>query len=227
MTPATPPRSRSRRADQDEMATPRRAVTGGGLLTPGTVGCKGEAGVARPRTPEGEVRSPEQTPRRAGRRAGALDELGTTARVLFPAAREGGAPGRQGARRGDARPARRKAARQEPGTPSSRIVTFELAEAWHNQSGCGSSDDEGEEDVRPLRLENPFLARGVAGADERRERARQLEAADPSIGHAVTLVDKRGRPVHQRELTPEEQELFKPRMLFARELEDGRPGDGM
>ncbi|SCU83545.1 LADA_0C12068g1_1 [Lachancea dasiensis] len=115
----------------------------------------------------------------------------------------------------------RKEARQMPGTPSDKIVTFELAKDWNNNSrSCFSSDEEGEEPmVRQKTLANPFDDNSTASEETRRRRQELLIAENPSIGNTIQYVDKNGKLAKERRLSPEEQKRFQPRRLFTKELD--------
>ncbi|CEP64965.1 cyclin-dependent protein serine/threonine kinase inhibiting protein SIC1 LALA0_S15e01376g [Lachancea lanzarotensis] len=117
----------------------------------------------------------------------------------------------------------RKEAKQTPGTPSDKVVTFELAKDWNNNSGsCISSDEEAEETmIKSKTLENPFDSGSVPSEETRRRRKEQLIQEYPELGSSIQYVDKRGKVVKERTLSPEEQERFRPRMLFADKQDKG------
>ncbi|SCU91136.1 LANO_0D10858g1_1 [Lachancea nothofagi CBS 11611] len=114
----------------------------------------------------------------------------------------------------------RKVAKQTPSTPSDRIVTFELAKDWNNNSqSCFSSDEEVEEtSITQKSLENPFVDSSVPSEETRRRRKELLIAEHPGIEDTIQYVDKNGKVVKERHLTAEEQQRFRPRKLFAEEL---------
>ncbi|SCV02284.1 LAMI_0G17546g1_1 [Lachancea mirantina] len=116
-----------------------------------------------------------------------------------------------------------KISKQTPGTPSDKIVTFEMANDWNNNSGSRfSSDEEGEEvdhQIRKTQLENPFESNDYADRETRSRRQKALLASDPQLKDKITCRDRLGNIVKERRLTKEEQEQFKPKALFTKELE--------
>ncbi|SCU77243.1 LAFA_0A00452g1_1 [Lachancea sp. 'fantastica'] len=117
----------------------------------------------------------------------------------------------------------RKEAKQTPGTPSDKIVTFELAKDWNNNSGsCISSDEEADEPViKSKALENPFDSGSTPSEETRRRRKELLIQEYPALENTIQYVDRRGKVVKERTLSPQEQERFRPRMLFADKLDKG------
>lgn len=111
-----------------------------------------------------------------------------------------------------------KISKQTPGTPSDRIVTFELARDWNNNSSsCFSSDEEDQETcIRQKTLENPFESHCVLDEETRRRRQELLLAHDPSLKDTVVYLDKKGKVTKERHLTPEEQSKFQPKKLAFR-----------
>lgn len=116
--------------------------------------------------------------------------------------------------------ATRKLAKQVPGTPSHKVVTFEMAQEWNNTER-GSDDDfsDSEEVVKGKSLYNPFQSADVADETVRRQRKELLLRENPDIENVITYVDKRGNVVRRRHLSEEEKESHKPRRLFAEELD--------
>lgn len=251
MTPATPPNSRHKKASQPEslLETPQRKVESDGsmgLVTPGTIRVK-ERLIAPTRptmmsSPSAALKSPEHTPLNLVSKRGIEFEnesLKPISRVLFASELE----------KGDLRdkkllPPKRttglsfyeddelfspkKHAKQVPGTPSDRVVTFELASKWHNESGNNhhSAEDSGGEDkeragsiVKESSIGNPFLSTTVADKETRELRKKKMLEEEPDITDTVTYVNKSGKVVSKRHISPEEQERFKPVRLFSRELD--------
>lgn len=120
-------------------------------------------------------------------------------------------------------PQSRKQPKQVPGTPSDKIVTFQLAKDWNNNSGSCFSSDDGDDDetlIREQKLIDPFSSDDIPDKQTRLARKQQLLAENPELEETVTYVNKYGKTVKQRNLSKDEQERFKPQMLFAKELED-------
>ncbi|AET37757.1 cyclin-dependent protein serine/threonine kinase inhibiting protein SIC1 Ecym_1537 [Eremothecium cymbalariae DBVPG len=117
---------------------------------------------------------------------------------------------------------KRKYAKHTPGTPTDKLISFQLAKDWNNNSAFLSSSEEEHEpiNVKKIKLPNPFLSDEFANFALRRQRGRQLLLDNPDIESTVTLVNKKGKVVEKRELTPDELDRFKPKMLFLKELED-------
>ncbi|KAM3161290.1 Protein SIC1 [Lachancea thermotolerans] len=109
---------------------------------------------------------------------------------------------------------------QAPSTPSDKIVTFDLAKDWNNNSSrCFSSDEEPDEiSIRGKVLENPFADHIVADEETRRRRQELLLAEEPALQDTVSYIDKKGETSKKRHLNAEEQERFRPRMLFEQHL---------
>ncbi|AMD20184.1 HDL560Cp [Eremothecium sinecaudum] len=119
----------------------------------------------------------------------------------------------------------RKYAKQVPGTPTDKVITFQLAKDWNNNSAYMSSEeDDGHEDVNIKKVEIPniFLTNEVTSVEVRKHRREQLLKENPNLDKSVTLVNKKGVVVGSRQLTPEEIEICKPKMLFEKELEEQR-----
>ncbi|SCV99700.1 LAFE_0B00584g1_1 [Lachancea fermentati] len=282
MTPATPPRSRSRRVKSSTLeppklqlspTTPHRQGIFAAPVTPGTVTLKQKSNqFNRPSSPlHGSplkgLKTPEYTPAKltTKRRLELANEPGnldSVSRVLFL----GNSQELQDAKLSDRKAcsdkksinhnlmatppqllppvpsndafssflerqvfyedtqshSSRKVAKQEPGTPSDKIVTFELAKDWNNNSGqCFSSDDEerGEELIKKATLKNPFASHEVADARTRRLRQKQLVSESPHLRDTVTYLNKSGQVAEERKLSKEDQERFRPKALFTEELE--------
>ena len=118
-----------------------------------------------------------------------------------------------------------KLSKQVPGTPSDKITTFKLASKWFNESGSEiHEEEEDDEEVliykNSIDTDNPFLSTQVADKQTREMRKKKLLEKDPDLETTITYVDKSGRPVSKRNMTPEEQKRFKPTRLFAKELGD-------
>ncbi|CDO92899.1 unnamed protein product [Kluyveromyces dobzhanskii CBS 2104] len=124
-----------------------------------------------------------------------------------------------------------KLAKQEPGTPSDKITTFELASKWHNESGLGSStldhsDEDSNTEQEPVISnkdtynENPFLSNTIADERLRNERKMKMLQENPDLEDTITYVNKSGKIVSKRSLTDDEKQRFKPTRLFAEELDN-------
>ncbi|CAI4045949.1 cyclin-dependent protein serine/threonine kinase inhibiting protein SIC1 SKDI_12G1300 [Saccharomyces kudriavzevii IFO 1802] len=111
----------------------------------------------------------------------------------------------------------RKIIKDVPGTPSDKVITFELAKNWNNYSPQNGSTSQDEEDVivRPARVnKNPFLSDEVVTEEIRNERRRALLEENPDIDDVVTYLNKKGEIVEKRRLTNEEKRRLKPKALF-------------
>lgn len=113
----------------------------------------------------------------------------------------------------------RKLAKQVPGTPSHKVVTFQMAQEWNN-SEHESADDlsDSEEIVKGKSLYNPFQSEEVADESIRQQRKQLLLHENPDIEDVITYVNKKGDVVRRRHLSEREKELYKPKRLFAEEL---------
>ncbi|EJS42796.1 sic1p [Saccharomyces arboricola H-6] len=115
---------------------------------------------------------------------------------------------------------KRKIIKNVPGTPSDKMITFELAKNWNNhspQNGFSSQESEDEEEIiiRPAKANNnPFVSDGVTTEEIRNERRKVLMRENPDIEDVITYVNKKGDVVEKRRLTDEEKRNFKPRALF-------------
>ncbi|CDF91904.1 ZYBA0S15-01244g1_1 [Zygosaccharomyces bailii CLIB 213] len=123
-------------------------------------------------------------------------------------------------------PQQHKQPKQVPGTPSHQVTTFELAKKWHNNTGKliqGSSDEEsGEEEVliKKTAPENPFLSSSPVDPDTRAARKQSLLEKDPDVENVITYLNKNGEVVKRHHVSNAEKEAYKPRRLFAKELQE-------
>lgn len=273
MTPATPPRSRSRRPTSSQIETlklhlgpetPLHSKKEAIPVTPATISVKQIGKIEKPVTfsPSKCLKTPEYTPHRSkpNFQSNVVIEnpgLKPVSRILFPSHDteqivhkcQEGLPGLsdddisrlllppqkikilESTSRGSCGEQINDCdyrgngydptlfAKQVPGTPTDKIITFQLAEDWNNNSGvCISSDDEGEKDIINSEYLNPFLCDKVADNTLRNARRKELISKEPDITNSITYLDKNGKLVQKRELTPDEQERFKPKMLFKKEL---------
>lgn len=211
------------------------------LLGPPSLGNQGKS-------PFKGFNSPEYTPQNQLSKNKALEhpeELHNVSRVLFPAAKEGKSTSTEAPScllppRRPVASARRligaslaeesdeesphKLSKQVPGTPSHKIITFDMAQEWNNASEQWSnSDDEHprpESSIKGKELENPFLAAGTADEKLIRQRKEALLRENPDIENVITYVNKKGDVVRRHKLSDEEKERYKPRRLFAKEIEE-------
>ncbi|KAL3228448.1 Protein SIC1 [Nakaseomyces bracarensis] len=113
----------------------------------------------------------------------------------------------------------RKYAKNVPGTPSDKVITYEMAQRWNNVSskeGTTISDTE-EDTVKPAALKNPFMDDTVLTKEERRARHQKLLSENPELESSITYVNKHGQVVKQRQLSREDQSRYKPKALFTDE----------
>ncbi|CAD6636977.1 BJ4_G0029980.mRNA.1.CDS.1 [Saccharomyces cerevisiae] len=115
---------------------------------------------------------------------------------------------------------RKKIIKDVPGTPSDKVITFELAKNWNNNSpknDARSQESEDEEDIiiNPVRVgKNPFGSDELVTQEIRNERKRAMLRENPDIEDVITYVNKKGEVVEKRRLTDEEKRRFKPKALF-------------
>ncbi|AJV55583.1 Sic1p [Saccharomyces cerevisiae YJM1342] len=114
---------------------------------------------------------------------------------------------------------RKKVIKDVPGTPSDKVITFELAKNWNNYSfqNTSSQESEGEEDIiiKPLQMgKNPFVSDELITQDIRNERKKAMLRENPDIEDVITYVNKKGEVVEKRKSTDEEKRRFKPKALF-------------
>lgn len=115
---------------------------------------------------------------------------------------------------------RKKIIKDVPGTPSDKVITFELAKNWNNNSpknDARSQESEDEEDIiiNPVRVgKNPFASDELVTQEIRNERKRTMLRENPDIEDVITYVNKKGEVVEKRRLTDEEKRRFKPKALF-------------
>ncbi len=117
----------------------------------------------------------------------------------------------------------RKMAKQVPGTPSDKVITFEMSQDWNNVSskdGTTNSDTEDDLLVTKKPLKNPFASDDVIDETERRRRHNQLLKENPELESTISYVNKNGEVVKQRHLSLEDQIRYKPRALFTKEIEE-------
>lgn len=94
-----------------------------------------------------------------------------------------------------------------------------MAQEWNN-SEHESADDlsDSEEIVKGKSLYNPFQSEEVADESIRQQRKQLLLHENPDIEDVITYVNKKGDVVRRRHLSEREKELYKPKRLFAEEL---------
>ncbi|CAI4938228.1 CGH_1_collapsed_G0036180.mRNA.1.CDS.1 [Saccharomyces cerevisiae] len=115
---------------------------------------------------------------------------------------------------------RKKIIKDVPGTPSDKVITFELAKNWNNNSpknDAKGQESEDEEDIiiNPVRVgKNPFASDELVTQEIRNERKRAMLRENPDIEDVITYVNKKGEVVEKRRLTDEEKRRFKPKALF-------------
>ncbi|CAI4614378.1 AVI_1a_G0035480.mRNA.1.CDS.1 [Saccharomyces cerevisiae] len=115
---------------------------------------------------------------------------------------------------------RKKIIKDVPGTPSDKVITFELAKNWNNNSpknDARSQESEDEEDIiiNPVRVgKNPFASDELVTQEIRNERKRAMLRENPDIEDVITYVNKKGEVVEKRRLTDQEKRRFKPKALF-------------
>lgn len=115
-----------------------------------------------------------------------------------------------------------KQSKQVPGTPSHKIVTFEMAQKWHDPALKVDDLDDDDTDIlsegSPLR--NPFQTSDVYDESIRQARKKSLITEHPDIENVITYVDKHGNVARRRQLSEQEKETYKPKRLFAKELKE-------
>ncbi|QHS74822.1 Emp46p [Saccharomyces paradoxus] len=114
---------------------------------------------------------------------------------------------------------RKKIIKDIPGTPSDKVITFELAKNWNNYSpqNASSQESEDEEDIiiKPAQVgKNPFVSDELVTQDIRNERKKAMLRENPDIEDVITYVNKKGEVVEKRKLTDEEKRRFKPKALI-------------
>lgn len=113
-----------------------------------------------------------------------------------------------------------KLAKQVPGTPSHKVITYEMAEQWHNTVDATDSLDEEDTIITEQTVENPFVSDRIVTANERLIRKNILLQENPELPNKITYINKQGKPVRQRTLSEQDKELYKPKRLFAKELDE-------
>lgn len=250
MTPATPPRSSQRRRSVDtSLGTPQGGQQLGVPVTPSTVQkFKNNIPVLQQpfsANPFSGLKSPERSPFPVG-----SARRGSVKRSLFPSSED---EVKQSARpvarslfdsllpveSSSSQVPRlhipeenneetdeeriRKQAKNLPGTPGDKVITFEMAKQWNNVSskeGTTVSDTEEEEEtvtVSSVNLKNPFMDDTVLTREERSARHQKLLSENPELESTVTYVNKHGLVVNKRHLSSKDQARYKPRALFTDE----------
>lgn len=112
--------------------------------------------------------------------------------------------------------------KQQPGTPSHKLTNFELAQKWHNNDNdkFSDSDDDADVMIRQSKPSNPFQSQQPISEEMRNQRKKSLLQSDPDVEDVVTYLDKNGEVVKRHRLSNLEKEAFKPKRLFAKELQE-------
>lgn len=115
-----------------------------------------------------------------------------------------------------------KMSKQVPGTPSHKVVTFDMAQEWNNpvELAFDSDDDDfkSETFVSNKELVNPFTSSNPTDEKLIQQRKEALLQENPDIEDVITYVDKKGEVVRRRQLSENEKKLYSPRRLFADEI---------
>ncbi|CCH59848.1 hypothetical protein TBLA_0C00310 [Henningerozyma blattae CBS 6284] len=300
MTPATPPRSRGRRASNidDEhgatfssgisLETPKRQQQLSNPLTPlTTTAFKAPSsssstllpssvnkGVkANSRNSANICKTPEYTPNNKESTTRNVSGLNRVSRVLFPMAfqteeksynleshnvndsKTDLLPPKRTASRplldvltsspiqdGETNFARLKLLKQDPGTPSDRLITQEDLDEWYVKESANmplDSDDEKDEVYITKKISNPFESNDhihnikdstfnnssssnniFQDLETEEDNHAKLLKNNPDIEDTITYVNKKGAVVQQRKLTDLEKQRFKPKRLFSTELQN-------
>lgn len=112
-----------------------------------------------------------------------------------------------------------KKSRNEPGTPSDKLITDDKLGNWieDKDSKDNEWDTDDENDIIPQQLENPFTLKDgekPLTEQERLERHNKLILENPDIVNTITYIDKRGNTIKKKATS------LKPRALFKDNLED-------
>lgn len=123
-----------------------------------------------------------------------------------------------------------KQAKKVPGTPSDKVTNFELARKWHNDSDqddddYDDSDSDSETLIRQVAPSNPFQSSSPVSDETRSLRKESLLKDNSDIEDVITYLNKDGKVVRRRQLTQAEKETFKPKRLFAKELQELESGN--
>ncbi|EDO18837.1 hypothetical protein Kpol_1023p6 [Vanderwaltozyma polyspora DSM 70294] len=119
-----------------------------------------------------------------------------------------------------------KSMKTVPGTPSHKITTFEMARQWHDERYLeDQSDDDNEILISKNSSVNPFFSDSIPTQEELYSRKQTLISENPDIENSITYLNKKGEVIEKRMLTPEEKDRFKPKRLFAEELDKLRDED--
>ena len=220
MEPSTPPRSRGAM-----FSTPRKP-NNAEPVTPSTAKAFKTAPLLMPPPQQNRtfLKSPAYTPRRDSAKKRSLDTDTHVSRVLqFP---RNGSLGEAIQCKGNlfeslssATRFNQPLAKQTPGTPSDKVITSDLAEKWVQDHHASLSDDDDDALITKTAIKNPFVLSDTLTAEDYQNRHDQLLKEQPSLKDTLTFVNKKNQVVQKRYLTPEEQERFKPKRLFAEDLE--------
>lgn len=118
----------------------------------------------------------------------------------------------------------RKLSKRVPGTPSHKVITFDMAQEWNNTAEQVSDSDDDElalgSSIKNKELENPFLVPNTADEELIQQRKQTLLRENPDIESVITYVNKKGDVVRRRQLSENEKERYKPKRLFAKEINE-------
>ncbi|CCE66173.1 hypothetical protein TPHA_0P00150 [Tetrapisispora phaffii CBS 4417] len=106
-----------------------------------------------------------------------------------------------------------------PGTPSHKIIADHNIEDYVQAPRPDDADDDDFEDVVQAPLANPFANESTLTKEDYRRRHEQLLTDHPELQSTITYCNKDGDVVKQKTLTQEEQDRFKPKKLFADQLD--------
>ncbi|QLG72903.1 hypothetical protein HG535_0D06120 [Zygotorulaspora mrakii] len=114
-----------------------------------------------------------------------------------------------------------KHSKQDPGTPSHKVVTYEMAEKWHNSEAQGDeNEDYSDILITESTSSNPFLSTEVADEKTREQRRKVLLEENPDIEDVITYLDKKGNVVKKVHLSEHEKKVSMPRRLFDEQLKE-------
>ncbi|CAR28365.1 hypothetical protein ZYGR_0R00990 [Zygosaccharomyces rouxii] len=123
-----------------------------------------------------------------------------------------------------------KQAKQVPGTPSDKLTNFELAKKWYNNSDNddnydGDDDEDDEGLIRQVTPTNPFQSSSPVSEETRNSRKQSLLKSNPDVEDVITYLNKDGAVARRHRLSSAEKEAFKPKRLFAKELQELESGN--
>lgn len=113
-----------------------------------------------------------------------------------------------------------KQPKQVPGTPSHQVTTFELAKKWYNNTESEEESDDEEVLIRQTAPSNPFQSSSTLDHETIMARKQSLLEEAPDVENVIQYLNKKGEVVKRHYLSNAEKEAYKPRRLFASELQE-------